>query len=62
MKQLLYLVLIGDAYVNILRLSDIDKDNKTLYDENFEIVLRQQIIPQYDINRVELTELSIGFK
>ena len=35
----------GDAYVNILRLSDIDKDNKTLYDENFEIVLRQQIIP-----------------
>ena len=48
--------------MNILRLSDIDKDNKTLYDENFEIVLRQQIIPQYDINRVELTELSIGFK
>ena len=31
------LVLIGDAYVNISRLSYLDKDNKTLYDdrENF---------------------------
>ena len=48
--------------MNISRLGYVDKDNKTLYDENFEIVLRQQIIPQYDINRVELTELSIGFK
>ena len=41
----MFLVLIGDAYVNISRLSYVDKDNKKLYDENFEIVLRQQIIP-----------------
>ena len=41
----MFKVLIGDAYVNISRLNYVDKDNKKLYDKNFEIVLRQLLIP-----------------
>ena len=71
-KLLLSLVLVGDAYVNISRLSYVDKDNKKTYDdkENFEIVLRPhvQIIPhsQHQPGWIKtemwITEFSIGFK
>ena len=59
----MFLVLIGDAYVNISRLSYVDKDNKKLYDENFEIVLRQQIIPhsQHQPGWIKTEMWIIGF-
>ena len=64
------LVLVGDAYVNISRLSYVDKDNKKViwWLKNFEIVLRQQIIPhsQHQPGWIKtemwITEFSIGFK
>ena len=69
-KLLLSLVLVGDAYVNISRLSYVDKDNKKTYDdkENFEMVLWQQIIlhsqhqPGWIKTDMWITEFSIGFK
>ena len=54
--------------MNISRLGYVDKDNKTLYDENFEIVLSQQIIPHsrhqpgWIKTEIWLNEFSIGFK
>ena len=66
----MFLVLIRNAYVNISRLSYVDKDKKKLYDdkENFEIVLRQLLIPhsQHQLSWIKtemwITEFSISFK
>ena len=64
------IIIVLSTNLNISRLSYVDKDNKKViwWLKNFEIVLRQQIIPhsQHQPGWIKtdiwITEFSIGFK
>ena len=59
----MFLVLIGDAYVNISRLSYVDKGNKKLYDEEKTLIIpHSQHQPGSIKTEMWKTEFSISFR